>query len=177
MKDIFQYVLASIIPLIIAFIVIYGIVKKVKVYEVFVEGAKEGIGICMRIFPYLLAILIAIRIFRDSSMLEYLITLVKPIVSKMGIPPEVMPLILVKPLSGSGALGIFTDIVKQYGPDSVIGLTASIIMGSTETIFYTLTVYYGSVKIKKIRHTLWAAITADIVAILMAVTIVNFWLK
>lgn len=177
MKDIFQYVLASIIPLIIAFIVIYGIVKKVKVYEVFVEGAKEGIGICMRIFPYLLAILIAIRIFRDSSMLEYLITLVKPIVSKMGIPPEVMPLILVKPLSGSGALGIFTDIVKQYGPDSAIGLTASIIMGSTETIFYTLTVYYGSVKIKKIRHTLWAAITADIVAILMAVTIVNFWLK
>ncbi len=177
MKDIFQYVLASIIPLIIAFIVIYGIVKKVKVYEVFVEGAKEGIGICMRIFPYLLAILIAIRIFRDSSMLEYLITLVKPIVSKMGIPPEVMPLILVKPLSGSGALGIFTDIVKQYGADSAIGLTASIIMGSTETIFYTLTVYYGSVKIKKIRHTLWAAITADIVAILMAVTIVNFWLK
>ena len=177
MKDTFQYLLSSIIPLIIVFIVVYGIIKKVKVYEVFVEGAKDGIKICVKIFPSLLAILIGIRIFRDSKMLEYLINFLNPLVYRMGIPPEVMPLILIKPLSGSGALGIFTDIIKQYGPDTVIGLIASIIMGSTETIFYTLTVYYGSVKVKKIRHTLLAAITADIVAILMAVTLVNLWFR
>ena len=98
MKDIFQYLLSSIIPLIIVFIVVYGIIKKVKVYEVFVEGAKDGIKICVKIFPSLLAILIGIRIFRDSKMLEYLINFLNPLVYRMGIPPEVMPLILIKPL-------------------------------------------------------------------------------
>ena len=170
-----SYILKGIIPIIIVLVVIYGVIKKVKVYECFVEGAKDGITICLRIFPYLLAMIIAVNVFRASGALDFFIYLVKPVVKFIGLPPEVVPLVLIKPLSGSGALGIFTDIIKQYGADSYIGKVASIIMGSTETIFYTLTVYFGAVNIKKIRHTLWAAILADITAIIMAVTLAKFF--
>ena len=170
-----SYILKGIIPIIIGLVVIYGVVKKVKVYECFVEGAKDGITICMKIFPYLLAMIIAVNVFRASGALDFFIYLVKPVVVFIGLPPEVVPLVLIKPLSGSGALGVFTDIIKQYGADSYIGNVASIIMGSTETIFYTLTVYFGSVNIKKIRHTLLAAILADITAIIMAVNLAKFF--
>jgi spore maturation protein B len=152
-------------------IVVYGMFKGVKVYECFIEGAKEGITVCIKIFPYLLAMMVAVSVFRESLALDYLIKLFKPVVKIFGIPSEVVPLILIKPLSGSGAIGVFTDTLKTYGPDSYIGRVASIIMGSTETIFYTITVYYGSIGIKKIRHTLWAAVMADISAIIIAVTI------
>ncbi|WP_138204332.1 spore maturation protein [Haloimpatiens lingqiaonensis] len=168
-----DYVIKSIIPIVIGLIVIYGMKNGVKVYECFVEGAKDGIGICVKIFPYLLAMLIAVGVFTDSRLLDAFINLVRPVVKIIGLPPEVVPLVMVKPLSGSGALGVFTDILKRYGADSYIGLVASIVMGSTETIFYTLTVYYGAVKIKNIRHTLWAAIFADLTAIIMAVTLVR----
>lgn len=169
-----DYVIKSIIPIVIGFIVMYGMKNGVKVYECFVEGAKDGISICVKIFPYLLAMLIAVGVFTDSRLLDAFINLVRPVVKIIGLPPEVVPLVMVKPLSGSGALGVFTDILKRYGADSYIGLVASIVMGSTETIFYTLTVYYGAVKIKKIRHTLWAAIFADLTAIIMAVTLARF---
>lgn len=165
----FSYVIKGIIPLIILFIVVYGMLKGVKVYECFVEGAKDGLSICLRIFPYLLAMILAVTALRESRALDYFIIFVTPVVKLIGLPAEVVPLVLVKPLSGSGALGIFAEILKKFGPDSYIGRVSSIIMGSTETIFYTLTVYYGAVHIKKIRHTLWAAIMADMTAIIMAV--------
>jgi len=167
----FNYIIKSIIALLILAVVVYGMVKKVKVYECFVEGAKEGLSICLRIFPYLLAMLVAIAVFRESKALDYFIILVKPVVKLIGLPPEIVPLVLVKPLSGSGALGVLSDILIKYGPDSFIGRLSSIIMGTTETIFYTLTVYFGAVGIKKIRHTLWAAVMADFVAIIMALTL------
>jgi spore maturation protein B len=163
-----------VIPIIILVITVYGMAKGVKVYECFVEGAKDGISICLKIFPYLLAMIVAVNIFRESKALDYLIIALTPLVNLIGLPGEIVPLILIKPLSGSGAIGVFTDILKQYGPDSYIGIIASIIMGGTETIFYTLTVYYGAVGIKKIRHTLWAAIMADLTAIIMAVAITRF---
>ncbi|WP_284703604.1 spore maturation protein [Clostridium swellfunianum] len=166
-----NYLLTSIIALIIMAIVVYGMVKKVKVYECFVEGAKEGLTICLRIFPFLLAMLVAIAVFRESKALDYFIALVKPAVKLIGLPPEVVPLVLIKPLSGSGALGVLSDILIKHGPDSFIGRLSSVIMGTTETIFYTLTVYFGAVNIKKIRHTLWAAILADITAVIMAITL------
>lgn len=166
-----NYIIISIIPIIIGLIIGYGIFKGVKVYECFVEGAKDGITICIKIFPYLLAMLVAVTIFRDSKAMDYFIGIVKPFVNIIGLPPEVVPLAMVKPLSGSGAMGIFADTLKKYGADSYIGIVASIMMGSTETIFYTITVYYGAAGIKKIRHTLWAAIMADITAIIMAVTL------
>lgn len=169
-----NYIIVGIIPVIILLVVSYGILHGVKVYECFVEGAKDGLSICLRIFPYLLAMLIAVGVFRFSGALNYLIAVMRPIVESVGLPGEVVPLIFIKPLSGTGALGIFTDILKQYGPDSFIGLVASIIMGTTETIFYTLTVYYGAVGIKKIRHTLWAAVVADITAALVAATVARY---
>jgi len=173
----FAYLVKGIIPLIIVFIIIYGMLKGVKVYECFVEGAKEGLNVCLRIFPYLLAMIVAVAVFRESKALDYVIAIVTPVVKLIGLPPELVPLVGVKPLSGSGALGIFSEILQKYGADSYIGIVASIIMGSTETIFYTLTVYYGAVNIKKIRHTLWAAIMADLTAIIMAVALARIMFK
>jgi spore maturation protein B len=173
MVDLLNYILKIIIPIIIISITCYGMIKKVKIYECFVEGAKDGLTICFKIFPYLLAMLVAVGVFRESQALDWFIYLVKPIVSYIGLPPEVVPLILIKPLSGSGALGVFMEILNKFGADSYIGRISSIIMGSTETIFYTLTVYFGAIGIKKIRHSLWAAILADLVSIIMAVTLVR----
>lgn len=163
-----KYLTESIIVLIILFIITYGILKKVKIYECFIEGVKEGIQVCLRIFPYLLAMLAAVGIFRESGALDGFIELFKPVVNLIGLPAEVIPLAFIKPLSGSGAVGIFTETLHKYGADSFIGRVASILMGSTETIFYTISVYYGAAQIKKIRHTLWAAIFADLTALIMA---------
>ncbi len=167
MGNIFDYFLKGIIPIIIGAVVLYGIIAKVKVYECFVEGSKEGINVCVRIFPYLLAMLIAVNCFRASGAMDYVINLIKPAVNVVGIPPEIVPLIFIKPLSGSGAIGVFTDIVKSYGPDSFLGFLSSIIMGGTETIFYTITVYFGAVGIKKVRHSLWVALIVNLAVMLM----------
>ena len=169
-----DYIIKSIIPIIIGSVVLYGMFKGVKVYECFVEGAKDGIKICIKIFPYLLAMLVAVSVFRESKAMDYFIKIAQPIVSLIGLPPELVPLAMVKPLSGSGAMGIFAETLKTYGPDSYIGLVASIMMGSTETIFYTITVYYGAANIKKVRHTIFAAVFADITAIIMAVISAKF---
>ncbi|OPJ61309.1 spore maturation protein [Clostridium oryzae] len=169
-----NYIVICIIPIIVISVSLYGFIKGVKVYECFVDGAKEGINICVRIFPYILAMLVAVSVFKYSGALEYITYIFSPILKLMGIPKELMLLIFIKPLSGSGALGIFTDVIKTYGADTNIGIAASIIMGTTETIFYTITVYYGAVKVKNIRHTLIAAVIADITAIIAAVNITVF---
>lgn len=172
----FNYLTKSIIPIIFFAILVYGMFKGRKVYEWFVEGAKEGIQVCLNIFPYLMAMLIAVAIFREAKLLDMLNNLLSPVCGFIGLPEEVVPLIMIKPLSGSGAVGILNDILVTYGPDSPIGLIASVIMGTTETIFYTVTVYFGAVKIKKTRHTLWAAMMADFTAIVMAVLLVTWML-
>lgn len=162
---------SSFIPIIILFIVSYGVFKKVKVYEVFVEGAKDGLKICKNIFPYLLCMLLAIKVFRESGILEYIINFIEPFTNILGIPKEVITQIFIKPLSGSGAFGIFTDNIKNFGPDSFLGVLSSVLMGSTETIFYTIALYFGAVKIKKIRHTLWTAILSEIIGVILAINI------
>lgn len=172
----FNYLLKSIIPIIFAIVVTYGMFKGRKVYEWFIEGAKEGLMVCLRIFPYLLAMIVVIRIFRDVKLLDIINYCLKPISSLIGLPQELVPLMIIKPLSGSGALGVLTDILKQHGPDSYIGALASVIMGTTETIFYTISVYFGAVGIKKIRHTLLAAVCADVAAILSAIIFVKLLL-
>lgn len=169
-----DYFLKSIIPILIFAVVLYGMIKKVKVYECFVEGAKDGLQICFRIFPYILAMLLAVSILREGGVLTFFNNIIAPFVRFIGLPPEVVPLVLIKPLSGSGSLGVYAELLKNYGADSYIGILASIIMGSTETIFYTLTVYFGAVNIKRIRHTLYAAIMADLTAIILAVIITRF---
>ena len=171
-----NYLSKSIIPIIFLIIVTYGMFKGRKVYEWFIEGAKDGLGVVIRIFPYLLAMIIAVQIFKEANLLDLLNNLIAPIGNLIGLPKELIPLILIKPLSGSGAVGIFTDVIKSFGPDTKIGLIASVVMGTTETIFYTITVYFGAIKVKKIRHTLWAAVFADITAIIMAILSVNIFL-
>lgn len=157
-----------IIPLIILFILAYGYMKGVKVYEVFIEGAKEGLLITYRIFPYIAAMLLAVGMLRRSGGLDFLLYIISPLTNAIGIPQDIMPLVIMKPLSGSGALGVLADILKRVGPDSFEGIVASTIMSSTETIFYTLTVYFGSIGIKNIRHTLIAALIADLAGVIGA---------
>lgn len=168
-----EYFTKSIIGIIILIIIGYGMLKGGKVYEWFIEGAKDGLKVCVNIFPYLLAMIVAVEMFKSANLLDALNNILSPIAIIFGIPRELIPLILIKPLSGSGAIAIFTNIVQTYGPDTTIGLIASVIMGTTETIFYTVTVYFGAVKVKKVRHTVWAAIIADLVAIIMAVNLVK----
>ncbi|MGL5245066.1 MAG: spore maturation protein [Sarcina sp.] len=170
-----NYLTNSIIPIILLTIVSYGMFKGKKVYEWFLEGAKEGLQVCIRIFPALLAMLIAVRIFKDANLLESLNNAVAPLVNLIGLPKELISLVLIKPLSGSGALGIFTETINMVGPDTHTGLIASVIMGTTETIFYTVTVYFGAIGVKKIRHTLWAAVMADITAVIMAILMVSIF--
>ena len=171
-----NYLTKSIIPIIFLCIITYGMFKGRKVYEWFIEGAKEGLNVCIRIFPCILAIIIAVEIFKKADIMNLVIGFLSPITSLIGLPEELIPLVIIKPLSGSGAIGVFTDIIKSCGPDTKVGLIASVIMGTTETIFYTITVYFGAVKIKKIRHTLWAAVFADLTAIIMAILVVNIFL-
>lgn len=172
----FGYITKSIIPIIVLVILVYGMIKGRKVYEWFLEGAKDGIKVCLNIFPCLLAMIIAVQIFKSGNLLELLNKILSPIASLIGLPEEIIPLVLIKPISGSGAIGIFTDIIRSYGPDSLIGNLSSVIMGTTETIFYTITVYFGAVRVKKIRHTLWSAVFADMAAIFAAITVVKLML-
>ena len=161
-----------IIPVLLVGIPFYGLaVKKVKVYESFVEGAKDGFTIAVRIIPYLVAILVAIGMFRASGALDILLTLLSPILNAVGFPPENLPLALMRPLSGSGSLGLLTDLIKQHGPDSLISKIGATMFGSTETTFYVLAVYFGSVGVRRSRHALAAGLIADFVGIISAVYI------
>ena len=168
-----SYLSKSIIPIIFLLIITYGMIKGRKVYEWFIEGAKEGLNVCIRIFPCILAIIIAVEIFKKANLMSLVTNVLSPFTNLIGLPKELIPLVIIKPLSGSGAIGVFTDIIKSFGPDTKIGLIASVIMGTTETIFYTITVYFGAVKVKKTRHTLWAALLADLTAIIMSILVVN----
>lgn len=163
---IMRQVMAFTVPLIIIFILVYGYLKDVKLYEVFIEGVKDGFSISVKILPFLLTMLFAIAIFRESGALKIITDAAAPLLKLIGIPPEVLPLALMKPLSGSGSLGITAEIIQKYGPDSLIGRTASTMMGSTETIFYTMAVYYGAVGIKKMRHTLPCALIAHLAGVI-----------
>jgi len=154
----------------------YGLVfKKVKVYETFVEGAKDGFTIAVRIIPYLVAILVAIGMFRASGALDLLLNFLSPGLTLIGFPPENLPLALMRPLSGSGSLGLLTDLVNAHGPDSLIAKIGATMFGSTETTFYVLAVYFGSVGIRKTRHALVAGLFADAVGVLSAVYICQFF--
>lgn len=169
--------MSYIIPLIILFILAYGYVNGVKVYEVFIEGAIEGLQITYKIFPYIAAMLLAVGMLRQSGGLDFILYILSPITNLIGIPKEIMPLVIMKPLSGSGALGVLADILKREGADSFVGIVASTIMSSTETIFYTITVYFGSVGIKNIRHTLIAALIADLAGVIGATIICTILFK
>jgi spore maturation protein B len=162
------------IPVTFLLILCIGLYRDIKVFDIFMEGAKEGITTVLRIIPSMVGLFTAVGVFRASGAMELIVYVAKPITSFLNIPSEVLPLILLRPVSGSASLALISDIIKVYGPDSFIGRLVSTMMGSTETIFYTLTIYCGSVGIKNIRYTLAAALIADIVGIMVSVWICTF---
>lgn len=161
------------IPGLMLGIVVYGAVRKVKIYEAFVEGAKEGFTIGVRIIPYLVAMLVAIGVFRAGGAMDFFATLLSPVTSLIGMPAEALPMALVRPLSGSGALGVMSEIINVHGPDSLIGRLVAVMMGSSETTFYVLAVYFGSVSVTRTRHAVPAGIVADLTSVLASVWLVN----
>lgn len=166
-----------IIPAIVVFIVIHGAFKGLNVFSVFLEGARKGFNIVLGIAPALIALILAINMLRSSGALNVLCSVLSPVANLLGIPKELIPLTILSPISGSGSLGMYENILKDHGPDSFIGRCASVMMGSTETTFYTMTVYYGSVDIKKTRHTLPCALCADFTSFIMSPKIVRFFFK
>ena len=159
------------IPLLILGIPLYAVLKKVKVYECFCEGAVEGFNTAVRIILYLVAILVAIGIFRKSGAMDVLVNVLSPITNLFGMPGEVLPLGVMRSLSGGGSNGLLSDILKNFGPDSLIGRMASVMNGSSETTFYVIAVYFGAVGIRKTRHAVAAGLIADVAGMLAAVWI------
>jgi spore maturation protein SpmA len=159
------------IPFMLSLFPLYAALRRVKVYEEFVDGAKEGFEVAVRIIPYLVAILVAIAMFRAAGGIDLLSRLLAPVLEAIRLPADLLPLVLMRPLSGSATLGIFTELVHQFGPDSPITRTAGTIFGSTETTFYVLAVYFGAVAIKRTRYALLAGLTADLVGVIASVYI------
>lgn len=158
-----------VIPIIVVGFPLYGLYKRVPVYETFVEGAKEGFGVAVRIIPYLVAILFAIGMFRASGAMAALVAVLNPVLALIGFPAEVLPMAIVRPLTGSGSAGLVADMINQYGEDSLFVKMAAVMFGSTETTFYVVAVYFGAVNIKKTRHAVPVGLTADIAAMIIAV--------
>jgi spore maturation protein B len=161
------------VPAIIFFFILYAFFKRVKVYDTFIEGAKEGFNVALRIIPYLVGMLVAIGIFRASGALDFLMMLLDPVTRLIGLPAEALPMVLMRPLSGSGSLGIMTEVMKTHGPDSFIGVLVSTLYGSSETTFYVLAVYFGAANIKSTRHAVPAGLMADLAGALAALFIVR----
>ncbi|MFY4775930.1 spore maturation protein [Metabacillus sp. RGM 3146] len=161
------------IPLMIVFILIYGTIKKVQTYEAFVEGGKEGIEISFSIIPFLVGMLVAITVFRASGALEFVMDLLKPVLNMAGIPAEIVPLAFIRPISGTAALGMTTDLIATHGPDSFIGRLASVMQGSTDTTLYILTVYFGAVGVKKMGDALKVGLLADLIGIIASIVVVS----
>jgi spore maturation protein B len=161
------------IPVLIGFILIYGTLKKVPTYETFVEGGKEGIKMAVSIIPFLVGMMVAISVFRASGALNYMMEFIRPAIEKVGVPAEVVPLAIIRPISGNAALGMTSDLISAHGPDSFIGVLASTIQGSTDTTFYVLTVYFGAVGIKKMGDALKVGLLADLAGFAAAIIVVT----
>ena len=173
LKETLNFISLYVLPLIIVVIPLYAIFKKVPIYETFISGAKEGFKVGVMIIPYLVAILVAIGMFRASGAIDLLSSALAPILNKIGMPADLLPLAIIRPLSGSGALGVMTEIASTHGADAFITKMAAVMVGCSETTFYVLTVYFGSVGISKFRHALWAGLIADFAGIISAVLISN----
>lgn len=169
--DISNYLSLWSIPVLLLVIPLIACFRKVKVYEAFVEGAAEGFNTAIRIMPFLIAMMVAINIFRSSGAMEQLVSLFLPLLECIGIPPELVPLAIMRPLSGTGALGLATEILNTYGPDSMWGRIASTVLGSTDTTFYILTVYFGAVGIRNPRYSVIVGLIADTVGFFASVYI------
>jgi spore maturation protein B len=165
-----------VLPVLIAALPLYGLLRRVPVYEEFVVGAREGFQVAVRIIPFLVAILFAIGMFRASGAMDFLMEGLRYPLNWVGIPPEILPMAIVRPLTGSGSAAVLAEMTTQYGQDSLFVKMAGVIFGSTETTFYVIAVYFGAVNIRRTRHALPAGLIADIAAILIAVYLVRWML-
>ena len=169
--QIVNYLSSAAIPVIIVLIILYGLKEKNKVFDTFLEGAKDGMEVVVQLFPTLIGIFVAVGALRNSGILDCIINFISPVTNFFKIPSQILPLAMLRPISGSASMGVAVDIMKQYGVDSMIGKITSTIMGSTETTFYTIAIYTSCVKIKKIRFVLVAALLADLAGMLTSVII------
>ncbi len=163
------------VPVLLVLIPLVGVIRKVKVYDVFVDGAKEGFDVAVKIIPFLVGMLVAIGMFRGSGAMDLLTAALRPVMSATGFPAELLPLAILRTLTGSGSLAFTTDLIKTYGPDSMIGRMAATMYGSSETTFYVLAVYFGAVGVKRTRHAVPAALIGDVVAAIATVAIC-YWM-
>jgi spore maturation protein B len=175
LRDIIDVVSVFVLPVLIVGFVLYGVWKKVPVFEVFVDGAKGGFDVAVRILPFLVGILFAIGMFRASGAMEFVISGIRPVFSLISIPAEVLPMMIMRPLTGSGSVAIVLDMIQQFGEDSLYVKMVATMFGSTETTFYVIAVYFGAVNIRKTRHAIAAGLIADVSAMLAAVYVV-MWL-
>ena len=164
-----------VMPCVVGFVLLFGLIKRVQVFDVFTKGAKDGVRLIYTIAPTLIGLIVSVTMLKESGALTLLCDLLKPVTDAVGFPVELLPMSLLRPVSGGGSTALLNQVLKDYGPDSFLGRCASVIAGSTETSFYAVTIYYSAVKIKKIRHTLIAALMADFVAVVVSVVAVR-WL-
>jgi spore maturation protein B len=162
-----------VLPTLIVGFPLYGLIKGVRVYEEFVEGAKEGFEVAVTIIPYLVAILFAIGMFRASGAMDFLIGALDPVLGLIGVPAEVLPMAIIRPLTGSGSAAIVADMINQFGEDSILVKMAATMFGSTETTFYVIAVYFGAINIRETRHAVPAGLFADLVGVLASVYVVQ----
>ena len=171
MNNIASYILPSIVLIII----LTALLRKVKVYEEFIEGAKEGFNVAVSIIPYLVAIIVAVSMFRASGAIDVITNLFGNILGKMSIPADIVPIMLTRSLSGSATLGLFSESASRFGSDAYVTKLAAIMVGSSETTFYVLAVYFGSIGIKKFRYAVITGIIADIIGIVLAILVAQYF--
>ena len=164
-----------IIPFMVLGIIVYGVYKKVDVYDDFLDGASESFGMIAKIFPCLLAMMLGINVFLKSGVLNFFLNFLEPIFNIIKVPIQVLPMMVMRPISGTSSLAILNNLFADFGPDSLIGRLGSVIQGSTDTTFYVLTLYFGSVGIKKIKYSLWAGLFADLAGIVASVIVVKLF--
>ena len=171
MTNVINYISNAAIPVIITIIILYGVKEKKKVFDIFLDGSKEGIEIVFKMFPTLIGIFLAVGALRSSGLIDLIVNLITPLTNLLEIPSQIMPLAMLRPISGSASMAVAVDIMQNYGVDTLTGLITSTIMGSTETTFYTIAIYTSAVGIKKTRGILIAALAADIAGIVASTII------
>lgn len=171
MTNVINYISSAAIPVVITVIIIYGLKEKKKVFDIFLAGGKEGLEIVIKMFPTLVGIFLAVEALRSSGIIDLIVNLITPITNLLEIPSQIMPLALLRPISGSASMAVAVDIMQNYGVDTLTGLITSTIMGSTETTFYTIAIYTSAVGIKKTRGILIAALAADVAGMVASTVI------
>ena len=170
-----NYISNLIIPIIVVFIILYGYVKKIDIYDSFIDGVKESFSMIKNLFPTFLAMILAVNIFTESGFLDFILNILEPLFNFLKVPSAIVPLALIRPISSSASLAYLNKIFASYGPDSFIGTLGSVIQGCTDTTFYIISLYFGSIGIKKIKYSLKVCLLADLIGIIASILIVKYF--